>query len=159
MFDAFFLQGIKNILVVVAAMQMVYVGYLLYRLKVSNAPTSAQIKNPLMILTINGTGPGIVAMGLGAAILIMALQTTVSTADQTSGSSFGGTDWVPSGSEAESPAQKKDDAIFDADLEPGEIANAALAGQLSDSALAEVLTTLANESPRGWTAFLDDREE
>ena len=67
-------QGFKDIVIVLGAIFAIYLGFQMYEHAVdTTSSTQAEMRTHLVTISINGGGPGIASMFLGAAILIVAL--------------------------------------------------------------------------------------
>ena len=74
-------RGLANLVVVLGGILAIYLGYRLYVLGVSTTETTAEIKTHLATLVMNGAGPGIGLVFLGAAVLMAAIVTGGATTD------------------------------------------------------------------------------
>jgi len=71
--ELFWLRGIERLTIVTAAIVVVYLGYRLYLLGASSSRTQVDFSSQLMKFAASGTGPGLLFMVFGCAILVCSL--------------------------------------------------------------------------------------
>lgn len=66
-------RGFERLFIDFGAIVFGYMGYRLYALGVTRGKGDLDFKSPFFTLTLNGAGPGVLCMALGAIVLMMAL--------------------------------------------------------------------------------------
>jgi hypothetical protein len=69
----FLLRGIERLTIVAGGILVAYLGYKLYLRGASSSPTQVDISSQFMRFAASGTGPGLLFMAFGSAILVCSL--------------------------------------------------------------------------------------